>query len=184
MYYSFYFGLMTDFPCRFIRAVAYRWILRWHRSKWDGEIRDFYWHIFMRTWGSVIRLHMHNQEDTNILNAWSNYLHIIFWVRFVSDISINWLCSQEYSKWASESDAFLEVGSLKSGRCLRTNFTHLALRVWSDGNWCICVPSLYLFLQLWPLRAPARQHRPPLLFDFPQSSMLVCCFAPNRANEG
>ena len=93
MYYSFYFGLMTDYPCRFICAVAYRWIVRWHRGIWDGKIRDLYWHIFMRTWGSVIRLHMPNQEDTNILNAWSNYLHIIFWVKVVSDISINWLCS-------------------------------------------------------------------------------------------
>ena len=28
-HYSSYFGLMTDFPCRFIRAAAYRWTVRW-----------------------------------------------------------------------------------------------------------------------------------------------------------
>ena len=76
--------------------------------------------------------------------------------------------SKMCSKCAEYSEAYFDVESLKSCRCLRTNWTHFALTAGSEGNWYIRIPGVnVVFWQLCWFGAPATQYRPRgFLFSF------------------
>ena len=71
-------------------------------------------------------------------------------------------------KCAEHNAEYFDVGSLKSCRCLRTNWPHFARTAGSERNWYIRIPGVnVVFWQLCWFGAPATQYRPRgFLFSF------------------
>jgi len=84
-----------------------------------------------------------------------------------------------WDKCAEHSEAYFDVGSLKSCRCLRTNWTHFARTARSERNWYIRIPGMtVVFWQLCWFGAPGTQYRPRgFPFSFP-SAIVRTILAP------